>query len=88
MIKDFGELTEREKEIYEQGQYDGKNEYYFDSPEYLVDEAHSLACTLAQRWNQDNYNRSMKDFKEEQTFLSDKLVSVTKKLKNAKSAIK
>ena len=79
------DLTAREQEIYEKGKMDGKNEYYFDSPEYLVKKAHSLACTLAQRWNGNNYNNSMKSFKEEQTQLSNELVSITKKIKNAGS---
>ena len=76
------DILKREQEAYEKGKADGRNEYYFDSPEYLVKEAHSLACTLAQRWNQGNYNNSMKSFREEQTRLSNELVSVTKKIKN------
>lgn len=71
----------------EEGERDGRNEYYFDSPDYLVDELYSTACTLSQRWNQSNYNNSMKSFKKEQTELSNHMVSLTKKLKNVKQEL-
>lgn len=73
-----------EREGYDKGHYDGRNSYYFDSPEYLTDEAHRLACTIAQRWNQDNYNNTQESFIKEMTGLSNKLVSITKQIINAK----
>lgn len=80
----YQELQSAKQEAYEQGKYEGKNEYYFESPQHLAEDAHSLACTIAQRINQDNFNQSVQSFKKEMKMNANKLVSVTKKILNMK----
>jgi hypothetical protein len=78
------ELEDLIEKVREESKWEGKNEYYFNSPEYLTKRAHQLACTVSQRWNENNYNNSRKSFIEEMTRLSNELVSVTKKIRNTK----
>lgn len=83
---DFGDfLSSSLSEGWEIAERDGRNEYFFDSPEYLASEAHGIACTINQRVNQDTTGLSKTERLKEVEKLSNKLVSITKRLLNEKT---
>lgn len=72
----------------EEAEWRGRNEYYFDSPEHLTDEAVRLSATLQQRLNyykEVGYLSKLdKASREELVRVANKLVSVTRKIRNCK----